>query len=47
MNQYRVHVGYTSNGRNRWRRFATLAAAQDFCNYVCERTRIVLTIEQE
>lgn len=44
---YRVHVGYTRQGRNRWRRFATLAEASAFCQTVFRRTRIVLTIEAE
>lgn len=42
--RYKVHVGYTATGRNRWRRFTDLNSAQAFCNQVCRATRIVLTI---
>lgn len=42
--RYRVHVGYTRAGRNRWRRFPTLARASQFCEAVRLRTGIILTI---
>jgi hypothetical protein len=35
---YKVHI------RNRWLRFETLRAAQDFCEQIFQTTRIVLTI---
>lgn len=43
---FRVHIGYTRTGRNRWRRFATLEAATAFCQAVHKATRIVLAIER-
>jgi len=43
---FKVHIGYTRTGRNRWRRFATLEAATVFVNAVHTATRIVLTIER-
>jgi len=42
--RYRVHVGYTATGRDRWRYFAALKDAQRYCSTVFARTRVVLTI---
>lgn len=41
---FRVHVGHTKTGRDRWRKFATLAEASAFCSEVFDRTGIVLSI---
>jgi hypothetical protein len=41
---FAVHVGFTATGRNRWRRFSTLAAATAFVNRVFATTGTVLTI---
>lgn len=42
---YRVHVGWTVNGSNRWRRFRTMEAAVKYVNAVFLSTGHVLTIE--
>ena len=42
MTTYKVHTG-----GERWRRFASLAAARAFCSAVFERTGHVLTIIEE
>jgi len=44
---YRVHVGYTCTGRDRWRRFADLESAKEFCALIFQATRIVLCIERD
>jgi hypothetical protein len=44
---FRVHVGYTSAGNDRWRYFWTLEDANEFCNRVIDRTKIVLAIEKK
>lgn len=44
---YKVHIGYTLTGRNRWRHFATLTLAALFCGTVHEKTGIVLSIVRE
>jgi hypothetical protein len=41
--QYRVHLGYV-NGRDRWRYFSTIAAANEFCEKVRLLTRVILTV---
>ncbi len=41
---FKVHIGYTLTGRNRWRKFSTLADASAFCSQVFTRTGIVLSI---
>ena len=41
---FKVHVGYTHTGRNRWRRFATIADASQFCEHVRQATGIILAI---
>lgn len=41
---YKVHVGYTPKGRDRWKRFAGFDAAQKFCSEVFTKTGIVLAI---
>jgi hypothetical protein len=42
---FRVHVGYTGTGRDRWRVFDSLKDAKEFCERVFARTGTVLTIE--
>jgi hypothetical protein len=44
---FKVHVGYTATGRNRWRRFVTLDAASAFCERVRRATRAILTIIED
>lgn len=44
MKGFKVHIGYTRSGRNRWRKFATLAEASRFCESVRTATGIILTI---
>lgn len=44
---YRVHIGYTITGRDRWRCFATLEQAREFCDSVFRATKIVLTIIED
>lgn len=44
---YKVHIGYTKTGRDRWVKFASLAAANEFCEKVRQETRIILTIIKE
>ena len=41
---YKVHIGYTRAGRNRWRRFSTLETASQFCERVRQATGIILSI---
>lgn len=41
---FRVHIGYTITGRNRWRKFATLAEASTYCDRVFRRRGVVLSI---
>lgn len=41
---FKVHVGYTRAGRDRWVRFVTLAQAMVFCEEVRRPTGIVLTV---
>lgn len=41
---FKVHVGYTSKGRDRWKRFATFEAAQRLCSEVFTKTGVVLAI---
>lgn len=43
---YRVHIGYTRTGRDRWRKFATLADASRFCEAVWQATGIILSIQE-
>ena len=44
---YRVHVGYTRSGRDRWYYFETKAGAIDYCNREFAKTGIVLTMEEK
>ena len=41
---YRVHIGYTATGRNKWRKFDTLDKAKQYCQGYFESSGIVLTI---
>lgn len=43
---YKVHTGYTSNGRNKWQRFNTLDQAKQFCAQVQRMFGYILTIEK-
>lgn len=45
--KYKVHCGYTTNGRNKWKRFETLESATVFCNKVFLACKTVLTIEAD
>jgi hypothetical protein len=42
--KYKVHIGYTKTGRDRWCRFQTIEAATAFCSDVFRRKNIVLAI---
>jgi hypothetical protein len=42
---YRVHVGYTARGRDRWRYFATLAEASAFAGTIFTKTGVVVAVE--
>jgi hypothetical protein len=42
---YRVHIGYTPKGRDRWKYFETFDQASAFCNEVFIKTRIVLLLQ--
>lgn len=44
---FKVHIGYTPKGRDRWKRFATFEAAQRLCSEVFTVTGHVLTIIEE
>ena len=41
---YKVGIGYTKTGRERWRKFDNFDDAQAFCSEVHRQTRVVLTI---
>jgi hypothetical protein len=41
---YRIHVGYTKAGRNRWRSFATLAEAKAYAHAYFKRSGVILSI---
>jgi hypothetical protein len=41
---YKVHIGYTTRGRDRWRMFPTLEAATAFCEAVHEQAGVVLSV---
>lgn len=43
---YRVHVGYTRNGHDRWRYFDTEQEARALCSEVSDKSGIVLTVEK-
>lgn len=43
---YRVHVGYTRKGNDRYVRFASLESARKFCSEVFDKTGKVLAIVQ-
>lgn len=43
---YRVHVGYTRNGHDRWRYFDTEQEARVLCSEVSDKCGIILTIER-
>jgi hypothetical protein len=44
--QYRVHIGYTRNGRNRWVYYPSLEAARRAINEVFARTKTMLCDEE-
>lgn len=41
---YKIHVGYTKTGRDKWKKFDTLEAANATCEAVRKQTGIILTI---
>ena len=41
---YRVHIGYSATGRNRWRYFDSIDTARAFVGAVFARTGIVLSV---
>jgi hypothetical protein len=41
---YKVHIGYTANGRDKWRKFDTQSEASEFCNRIFAASGIILTI---
>ena len=43
---YRVHVGYTRNGHDRWQYFDTEQEAMEMCSKAHELFGVVLTIER-
>jgi hypothetical protein len=43
---YRVHIGYTRNGNDRWRYFDSLDVAVAFCGSVFRRSGLVLSITE-
>lgn len=44
---YKVHVGYSASGRDRWRHFESYEAARDFCQEAFERTGKILAIHKD
>jgi len=43
-NAYRVHLGYTAAGRNRWAYFDTIEDANAYCELVRARRGIILSV---
>lgn len=43
---YRVHIGFTRTGKDRWMRFATLDEAKAFCEQVFAKCNTILTVER-
>jgi hypothetical protein len=43
--KYRVHLGYTRTGRNRWSYFLTVEEAMAFANDIFHRTGVVVSVE--
>lgn len=41
---YKVHVGYTQRGKDKWRRFKTIEDAKAFCEKVYTLTGVILSI---
>lgn len=41
---FNVHIGYTTKGNDRWKRFETLDKARIYCEQVFQACGIVLTI---
>lgn len=44
---FKVGIGYTAKGRERWKRFATEPEARKFCNDVHAKTGFILTIIED
>lgn len=44
---YKVGIGYTAKGRERWKKFTTIEEANAFCQKVFAASSIVLTIIKE
>jgi len=43
---FKVHVGYTAMGRDRWKSFKTLSEAQALCKEVHSKTGKILWIKE-
>lgn len=41
---FKVHIGYTSKGNDRWRKFDTLESANAFCERVRAASGLILSI---
>ena len=46
MRKYRVHIGYTKRGNDRYAYFTTLGEAANFCGDVFAKRNIVLSITE-
>jgi hypothetical protein len=44
VDMYKVGIGYTQTGREKWRKFDNFDDAQSFCSEVHQKTGIILTI---
>ena len=42
---YRVHVGYTARGRDKWRRFSTEESARSFAEKLFQATGVIVAVE--
>ena len=46
MNNFRVHTGYNSLGKSKWKKFEDLTSALEYVNKVSVKLNKVLTIER-
>lgn len=46
MKPYRIHLGYTAGGRDRWRYFDTEGEARTAASQVAARTGVIVAIER-
>ena len=44
--KYRVHIGYTKSGNDRYARFPDLASANEFCDKVMREKGTILSVER-